>query len=109
MAIADYQGPLNEAQLRVLRWVAAGCPAGVFQGYSQRVSAAALRSRGLVKITGRGPTWHAALQPAGQRYLDALDDTGPTAGTEPESASAPKHLESTTSDRLAGPARQLKL
>ena len=43
---------LSEAQVALLRWIGDGCPAGVVEGDSHRISAAALRNRGLVKITG---------------------------------------------------------
>jgi hypothetical protein len=33
---------LNENQLAVLRWVAGDCPDDVMEGYSHRISAAAL-------------------------------------------------------------------
>jgi len=64
---------LNTAQLDVLRWVAAGSPAGVMAGYSHRVSAAALRSRGLLRISGRGPRWHAELTDEGRSALARLE------------------------------------
>src|SRR5438309_340785 len=41
---------LNDAQWEVLRWIADGCPQGRFDGYAHRLSAAALRSRGLIRI-----------------------------------------------------------
>jgi hypothetical protein len=47
---------LNETQLAVLRWIADGSRAGVMEGYGYRISAAALRSRGLIKISGRSTT-----------------------------------------------------
>ena len=50
---------LNEQQIHALRWIAAGCPAGVMEGYGHRVSAAALRTRGLVRMWGRASNWHA--------------------------------------------------
>jgi hypothetical protein len=68
--MTDYRGTLNDAQLAVLRWIEAGCPPGVMEGYAHRVSAAALRSRDLVKITGRGKTWKAVITPAGRECLD---------------------------------------
>src|SRR5258708_8717942 len=52
---------LNDVQVAVVRWIADGSPAGVFDGYSHRISAAALQTRGLVRIVGRGATWRAAL------------------------------------------------
>jgi hypothetical protein len=61
---------LNEQQLEVLRWIADGCPAGVTEGFAHRISAAALRRRGLVTTAGRGPTWRARLTDAGRNYLE---------------------------------------
>lgn len=55
---------LNESQEAVLRWVADGCPPGIMEGYSHRISAAAPRSRSLVRISGRGKTWRAELAQA---------------------------------------------
>src|SRR5262245_35655899 len=40
------------------------------QGYEHRVSAAALRTRDLVRISGRGQTWRAEVTPAGRAYLE---------------------------------------
>jgi hypothetical protein len=42
---------------------------GVMQGYLHRVSAAALRSRGLLRISGRGPTWRAELTDTGRAVV----------------------------------------
>jgi len=73
---------LNAPQLATLRWIAEGSPQGVMEGYAYRISAAALKSRGLVRITGRGPGWHAQVTPIGQAYLDAppsaIDQSGPS-------------------------------
>lgn len=66
------QYKLNDAQLTVLRWIAEGSPANVMEGYSHRLSAAALRSRDLVRISGRGRTWLAQITPAGRAHLDAI-------------------------------------
>jgi hypothetical protein len=74
---------LNEAQETVLRWIAEGCPEGVFEGYTHRISAAALRSRGLVTISGRGPTWTAEITSKGTA---ALEHAEPTASGEAEHA-----------------------
>ncbi len=60
---------LNEAQVAVLRWVADGCPDGAMDGSAHRISAAALRSRGLIRVSGRGRTWSAAITDAGSAYL----------------------------------------
>ncbi len=42
------------------------------EGYSHRVSAAALRSRDLVKISGHGGTWRAEITPRGTNFLERL-------------------------------------
>ncbi|MFZ1155542.1 MAG: hypothetical protein WAN93_11615 [Solirubrobacteraceae bacterium] len=67
---------LNEKQLEVLRWIADGSPQGVMDGDSHRISAAALRNRGLVTTSGRGQTWAARITTAGRTYLKHAD--GPT-------------------------------
>jgi hypothetical protein len=63
---------LNTAQLAVLRWIAEGSPADVMEGHVHRTSAAALRSRGLVKTSGRGRTWSSQITPEGRSYLEAI-------------------------------------
>ncbi len=60
---------MNEAQVAVLRWVAHGCPDGVMDGSAHRISAAALRSRGLIRVSGRGRTWRATITDPGNAYL----------------------------------------
>jgi len=45
----------------------------VFDGDLHRISAAALRSRGLITTSGRGPTWTAKIVPAGTEYLKQVD------------------------------------
>jgi hypothetical protein len=68
---------LNEVQLTVLRWVADGSPAGVMDGYGYRISAAALRTRGLIKLSGRSATWQARITRAGELALGMeLEDGG---------------------------------
>jgi hypothetical protein len=62
---------LNNAQFAVLEWISAGCPDDQMTEYSHRVSAAALRSRGLSRIHGRGQTWRAELTNAGRPALEA--------------------------------------
>jgi hypothetical protein len=71
---------LNAAQLELLRWVGRGCPEGVYDGYRHRISAAALQSRGLLKVSGRGPLWCAELTPRGAAVLEV----------EPEPKHAPQ-------------------
>jgi hypothetical protein len=75
---------LNENQVAVLRWIADGCPAGVMDDdLSHRISAAALRNRGLVTTSGRGPTWVARIAQAGREYLDQVDGPNPPVARQP--------------------------
>jgi hypothetical protein len=67
---------LNEKQFEVLRWIADGSPRGVMDSDSHRISAAALRNRGLVTTSGRGQTWAATITTAGREYLKQAG--GPT-------------------------------
>lgn len=63
---------VNERQLEVLRWIADGCPEGRWSAddFSYKVSAVALKSRGLVTIKGHAATWTAAITEAGTHYLE---------------------------------------
>ncbi len=47
---------LSERQLKVLRWIAGGCPAEAWDAddFTYKTSAQALQNRGLVKIARRG-------------------------------------------------------
>lgn len=68
---------LNEKQVALLRWIGDGCPAGVMSDEFHRISAAALRTRGLVTISGRGPTWVSSITGAGREYLERVDGPDP--------------------------------
>lgn len=68
---------LTERQVEVLRWVGNGCRDGVMPDLHHRISAAALRSRGLVTTRGRGPSWSARITAAGREYLESVDGTEP--------------------------------
>lgn len=70
---------LTEVQVDVLRWIGDGSPAGDRNTVSARISAAALRNRGMVTISGRGPTWSAAITPSGREYLQRVDGPNPPA------------------------------
>lgn len=61
---------LNDTQLEVLRWVADGAPADIYEGYVHRIVARALRNRGLIEIAGRGDTWSASIEPDGNYFLE---------------------------------------
>ena len=103
---------LNEAQVAVLRWIAAGSPPGVMEGYAHRVSASALRTRDLVRISGRGPSWRAELTERGREQLELLEreqSVGSRNGSEPNTLhrgqpSAPV----SRSERRVEPARAPK-
>ena len=53
--------------------------AGSQKGTTPTGSLAALSRRGLVKTSGRGPTWSASITPAGREYLDQAAKPGPAA------------------------------
>lgn len=61
---------LSVAQFDLLRWVAAGCQDGVYDGSAHRVSARALHNRGLLGVTGSGTTWTARITADGTRRLN---------------------------------------
>lgn len=65
-------GRVNDRQLEVLRWIADGCPEGKWpeDDFSYKTSAAALKSRGLATIKGRGRTWSVAITEAGTHYVE---------------------------------------
>lgn len=69
---------LTEGQVAVLRWIGDGCPEGAMADeISARISAGALRNRGLVRTSGRGATWKAKITPAGSDYLKQVDGPNP--------------------------------
>jgi len=70
---------------------------GVTDGYAHRISASALKSRGLVRIFGTGKTWRAELTDRGREQFDHLRQeasSGPTnrdpIAAAPEGSSARK-------------------
>lgn len=69
--MTEYARALNAQQVVVLRWVADGCPAGVMEGVAHRISASALKSRGLLRVSGHGKTWRAEITAAGVAVLEA--------------------------------------
>ncbi|WP_263165073.1 hypothetical protein [Streptomyces sp. SCSIO ZS0520] len=74
-------GDLNERQHHVLSWVSQGYPDGIWPDSTHKVSAQALQSRGLIRITKRRGHWNAALTDKGRR---ALADNPPHLGAAPE-------------------------
>jgi len=79
---------LNEKQTAVLKWVIEGCPDGVFAtGYEHRVVGRALERRGLITITGNGPSWTATATKAGiDRW--AVADRELTSSPQPPEATS---------------------
>jgi len=59
---------LNAAQAAVLAWIVEGCPDGVYpdDSFAHRITARALKNRGLVQISGHGDSWRAVATPRGR-------------------------------------------
>jgi hypothetical protein len=74
---------LNEVLVAVLRWIHEGCPDNGVDGVSSRISAGALRNCGLVRTSGRGPRWKAAITAAGKEYLQQVDGPNPPLPRQP--------------------------
>jgi|SRR6185312_10978940 len=74
---------LTEQQVAILRWIADGCPERVMDSTFHRISAGALRNRGLVTTSGRGPRWSAKVTAAGRDYLREVDGANPPVPREP--------------------------
>lgn len=66
----DVNASLNELQVLVLHWISDGCPGGVWADERHKTSAAALKSRGLVRITRPNRKWTATITEAGTYYLE---------------------------------------
>lgn len=74
---------LNEIQVAVLRWVGEGCPDNGVDGVPTRISAGALRNRGFVRTSGRGPSWKATITAEGREYLKEVDGSHPPLPRQP--------------------------
>lgn len=68
---------LTVEQVAILRWVGDGCPEGVMEGTHHRISAGALRNRGLLTTSGRGRSWSAKTTRAGREYLQQVNGPEP--------------------------------
>lgn len=64
-----HREPLTARQLEVLRWIADGCPDGVWPDDTHKLSARALETRNLAAVARRDGRWHARLKPDGAHYL----------------------------------------
>lgn len=60
--------PVNERQLEVLRWIADGCPEGVWEDFTYKTTAIALQGRHSAKVSKRGG-WHAEITDDGRYHL----------------------------------------
>lgn len=67
---------LNPAQVAVLEWIQSGCPDGVYptDSYTHRITARALASRGLVRISGHGASWRAEPTERGRVWPEPTED-----------------------------------
>ncbi|WP_214975147.1 hypothetical protein [Streptomyces sp. ISL-100] len=81
------QRDLNERQQAVLDWISNGCPDGIWNDTTYKVSAQALQNRGLVKITKRRGCWTAQLTDKGRQYSSG-ENSSP-AGTSSRTPEAP--------------------
>lgn len=99
--------PPTGLQLKVLQWIADGCPDGVMSDPKFKVSADALDRRNLVRVKRRKNPWIAEITDAGMQLLAGGPDMGAmsipsTPASSPESQSA-----STTRSRQV-PALRVK-
>lgn len=61
---------LSDRQLAVLRWVSRGCPSGAWPDETHKLTARALKNRGLVEISRPDKKWFATLTDAGRTSLE---------------------------------------
>lgn len=81
--MAQNAAQLHQKQVDVLRWIKDGCQDGIYtNGYEHRIIARALERRGLVAISGRGPTWTATITDAGIAWEAAPPEPVPSAESE---------------------------
>lgn len=62
--------PLSQRQVDVLRWVAEGCPDGVWRDFSYKHTAYAIAGRGLILVQRRRDAWRASVTKHGRSYLE---------------------------------------
>ncbi|MFE5814881.1 hypothetical protein ACFQ6S_15935 [Streptomyces sp. NPDC056479] len=60
---------LNKRQIAVLHWVGQGCPSGVWETSTYKITCVALQNRGLLTISKRRGQWNTTLTESGQHYL----------------------------------------
>lgn len=67
---------LNDKQQAVLAWIVEGCPSGVYpdDDFSHRVTARALKNRGLIELRGHGKAWQATPTERGRVWPQATHE-----------------------------------
>lgn len=67
---------LTDRQRAVLDWIRDGCPDGIYspEDSGHKSSARALHRRGLIRISGHGPTWTAVPTERGTVWPGAVED-----------------------------------
>jgi len=84
MTFVPQRKTLTQRQIDVMRWIGDGCRAdSIGDEQSARITAGALRNRGLVTTRGSGATWRASITPAGLGYLTKVDGPNPPVAREP--------------------------
>lgn len=83
--------PLNARQLQVLEWIRDGCPDGVVEGHSHKITAVALQNRKLVRVNRKGGQWTATITEAGLAYL--RDGGWPTTPAAPPATTSRPSLD----------------
>ncbi|WP_147268321.1 helix-turn-helix domain-containing protein [Spongiactinospora rosea] len=61
---------LTDRQVKVLRWIADGCPERSWPDESHKHTARALQSRGLANVSRKRKIWTATITEAGRYYLE---------------------------------------
>ena len=82
--------PLSARQVEILRWVADGCPDGVWKDFTYKHTAYALAERGLVTVDRRRDSWSAQITAAGRHYLQHGTYPANERHTAPETPQRPK-------------------
>ena len=101
---------LNAVQVAVLTWIVEGCPDGAYpeDSYAHRITARALRSRGLVEISGHGSSWRAVPTERGRLWPEeTAADRQERATDKKTSASALRHISSRQQPSRPVPVRQV--
>lgn len=67
---------LTDNQQAVLNWIKDGCPDGFYPSgeYRHRITARSLHNQGLVRVSGRGPTWATAPTERGEVWPEAVEE-----------------------------------